>query len=81
MVFRSITSEVAVLHVLEFREQVDKSFLMCSVFFGCPDFLVLSLQKAFHVLVLHVGVLIHLLRLVGGGFVVDRPDDIIEDWK
>lgn len=51
------TFEAAISHDLELLEHVNMSFLVRSVFVFHPDFLAPAMRKAFHVLVLHVGVL------------------------
>lgn len=61
MLDRVNTPEAATSNALELPEHVEKSLLELSVYVGYPYFLAPVMQKKFHVLVLHVGVLLRSL--------------------
>lgn len=68
-------SEVAVPHVLELREYVDKSLLVCSVFVGYINSLASAVREALHVFVPHVSVLLRVFNFILCGSIVDGPED------
>lgn len=78
MLGRGTTIEAVIQLVLELHDHVNKSFSVWSVNVGYPDFLAPDMQKTFHVFLPYLGVLLHLLGFVDGGFKMDCSDGIIK---